>query len=770
MKRNNFKNIKLNKSNFTTAKTTLWLFVLIALFIVFSIVGKYENQNQAFDENNISLNALSGSGTSSSPYLLTSQKDFQILDTDFDGDASSGLYFKMNNDISLDATWRGIDDFKGTFDGNNHCVTFNNSKQGIFASTSSATIKNVFTAGTILSHYNDIDDNIDWMFDGYFVGSIAGNVTKCEIMDCHNNCTIKAINSVSYSRSVCIGGIIGRCSANISRCSNSGTIIVEGSGITDDTGEDVIYYIAGIAADSYDATISDCYNCGEIISEIKGEYRSESDVLMGNVRIGGILNCISGTSTISHCYNTGLVYDWSNNIAFSAIGGIGGLVGSYSGTGKVEIVDCFNVGDIYIAQSSQSEGTPMSYGGGIVGCFVSESIVSVSNCHSVCSVVSGSGGTSTGLGGIVGNNKSLTTIKNCVSNSRISGTATDDIDSSNIANATISAEVFHLSTISDVDDIQNFYTNGDSTSTKITWTTGWDFSSGTGAWSIATNKNNGYPFLQSDNTSKLIITFSDGSNYGNSIITSFIVNGKSGESVDLAKINFAISIGYETTVGNFSLDSGSAGTLANGVYTFGNADGKITASNPTLRQITYTIAYNLDGGEWGSGVTPKTTYTFENSSYYYTLPTPTKKYYKFLGWTSSSFNTITPSTNMGIYACSLGNFEFTAHWEIAKSTITLSFDVKCDREFIVYILDENDNANVQLVVHNGTSYSFTVQQSKKYTIFIYQTIYSTCTINDETANTTEISHKKVYANGTNTDRKIKITITAPQNINNWTIV
>ena len=766
MKKNNFKSIKLNKSIFTTAKTMLWLFVVFTFFIVFSSIGGYKNQTEVFNESDILLNALSGSGTSSSPYLLTSQKDLQILDTDFDGDKSSGLYFKMNSDISLDATWKGIDNFKGIFDGNNYCVTFNNSKQGIFATTSSATIKNVYTAGTILVYYNDIDYYADWLVESYYVGSIAGCATKGEIIDCHNNCTIKAINSVAYGN-VYVGGIIGYCSSNLSRCSNSGNVTVEGSGITEIMGEETLNYIAGITAYFYDATITDCYNRGEIKSEIKCD--DSLGLLHGCVYIGGVLGySIRGTSKISHCYNMGFVYDCSNNIYFLAVGGIAGYVGSLDKGGKIEIVDCFNVGNIYISQSWYIEANLASYAGGIVG--YAEGTVSISNCHGVCSVTSGSVETAAGLGGIIGNNNSITNIKNCVSNLRISGTANDTIDSSNTANATFGVEVFHSSIVSDVSDIQSLYTNGDSTTKKITWTNGWNFNSGTGVWSIATNKNNGYPMLQSDNTSKLIVTFNDISAYESGIITPFVINARSGESVDLAEINFAILIGYEITVGNFSLDSGSAGALANKVYTFGNADGKITASNPTLRQITYTIAYNLDGGEWGSDVTPKTTYTFENSSDYYTLPTPTKKYYKFLGWTSSSFNTITPSTNMNIYACFLGNFEFTAHWEIAKSTITLSFEIKGDRETIVYILDENDNSVIQLVVHNGVAYSFTVQQSKKYTIFVHQTLYSTCTINDETAKTTEISHKKVYANGTTTDRRIKITITVPQNINNWVIV
>lgn len=82
--------------------------------------------------------------------------------------------------------------------------------------------------------------------------------------------------------------------------------------------------------------------------------------------------------------------------------------------------------------------------------------------------------------------------------------------------------------------------------------------------------------------------------------------------------------------------------------------------------INYGISYELNGGSVSSLVN---IYNIETETF--TLPIPTKKGYKFLGWTGS--NGSTPSTNVSIVKGSIGEKSYTANWEII--TYNISYDL-----------------------------------------------------------------------------------------------
>lgn len=94
--------------------------------------------------------ALSGSGTSSSPYLITSSADWDS----FAGSVGSydGKYVKLTADITVTTMVNGT--FSGTFDGAGYTLTFNYTATGNnaapFAYITDATIKNLRVAGTII--------------------------------------------------------------------------------------------------------------------------------------------------------------------------------------------------------------------------------------------------------------------------------------------------------------------------------------------------------------------------------------------------------------------------------------------------------------------------------------------------------------------------------------------------------------------------------------------------------------------------------------------
>ena len=77
--------------------------------------------------------------------------------------------------------------------------------------------------------------------------------------------------------------------------------------------------------------------------------------------------------------------------------------------------------------------------------------------------------------------------------------------------------------------------------------------------------------------------------------------------------------------------------------------------------VNYTITYNLDGGSISG---QKTTYTKEDT---FTLPTPTRTDYTFMGWTGS--NGTTKQKTVTIPKGTTGNLTYTANWAITRLEI-----------------------------------------------------------------------------------------------------
>lgn len=73
-------------------------------------------------------------------------------------------------------------------------------------------------------------------------------------------------------------------------------------------------------------------------------------------------------------------------------------------------------------------------------------------------------------------------------------------------------------------------------------------------------------------------------------------------------------------------------------------------------KIEYSISYSLNGGNLS---TQKINYTVEDS---FTLPTPTKQGYQFLGWTGSNGNI--PQQTLTIKKGTTGNLNYVANWKI----------------------------------------------------------------------------------------------------------
>ena len=144
-----------------------------------------------------------------------------------------------------------------------------------------------------------------------------------------------------------------------------------------------------------------------------------------------------------------------------------------------------------------------------------------------------------------------------------------------------------------------------------------------------------------------------------------------------------------------------------------------------------------------------------------TLATPTdvtsqdlKSQSTYTGWDFVNTWTISPSLNDGYPMLQVF---------VEKTQITLTANITGTREFVVYILNADGSIYNQLVVGNNSNYTFKLNSGTTFTVFVYQTLYANCTINDEK------TFKKVFtASGENMPVALKLS--APESVNNWIMI
>lgn len=279
----------------------------------------------ACDVCHLQVNAAtwSGSGTSSSPYLISNESGLRQLATNVkNGSSYSGKYFKVTANIALTQTWTPIGTasvaFRGTFDGNGKTIsamTATGDYIGLFAYVGSgATIKNVTLTEISLTG------------DKYLAG-VAAYVDA------------------------------GSGSVTIENCSVSGTL-------RDDNDGNMNGYLGGIVgyanAEKGTITISQCKASG---SNNCSDYS------------GGIIGYGKGVSKslkIQYCTNNAYinVYDCGNNC-----GGIAGYLVS------TELTGCMNFGNV--AGNGYSEDNGTSWLGGICGSSSSATYIGCGNYGNV---------------------------------------------------------------------------------------------------------------------------------------------------------------------------------------------------------------------------------------------------------------------------------------------------------------------------------------------------------------------------------------------------
>jgi hypothetical protein len=161
--------------------------------------------------------ALSGSGTESNPYQITSADDWNVFATEANAATywASGKCVRLDADITVSAmVGTSTNKYSGTFDGNWHTLTFNNGSLDNPCSVEKCapfsyaapglTIKNLMVEGTIVSQKK---------FAAGLIGWVEGSGTY-HITNCTSNITIdcsKIEQGASNKKYDCsTGGFIGQ--------------------------------------------------------------------------------------------------------------------------------------------------------------------------------------------------------------------------------------------------------------------------------------------------------------------------------------------------------------------------------------------------------------------------------------------------------------------------------------------------------------------------------------------------------------------------------
>ena len=316
-------------------------------------------------------NAAGGTGTKGNPYQISTADQLKALAEAVNGgEAYSGTYFKLTDDINLngseDNQWTPIGDeskaFDGTFDGDGHEITGlyiddpDSAYQGLFGYVGSGgTVKNLSVSGNISVRG--------------FVGGIVG-LNKGTVENCYN--------TGSVTGNYYVGGIVGRNYGTVKNCYNTGSV----TGNYRNGG-----HVGGVVGSNEDGgTVKNCYNTGNVKDETNG--------ISNTGYVGGVVGDNYGSGTVENCYNTGSVTSEGQNV--------GGVVGYNYGSGTVE--NCYNTGDVSGYYSV----------GGVAG----YNSATVKNCYNTGSV-SGSGDYSSNVSGVVGQNYG--TVENCYNTGDVSG-------------------------------------------------------------------------------------------------------------------------------------------------------------------------------------------------------------------------------------------------------------------------------------------------------------------------------------------------------------
>ncbi len=236
--------------------------------------------------------------------------------------------FKLDADLVLD-NWDGIKSFKGTFDGNGHTITINNSMFGLFRSTNGATLRNIELNVDITNH------------DRNNIGGLACYISNSTV----ENCSVNGIVNGNRWLGGAIGYTTGNC--NISNCTANVDVNSDLIDPTNGTGRDNMFdiqsYAGGfIGANKGNLTVENCRAEGNVTSEyeIIGGFMGMAltQATFNNVVVtGNITANRSGMGNID-------VYDYTANYSRNRMFGSGTFLGEFNNASDVSFSNCYAYG------------------------------------------------------------------------------------------------------------------------------------------------------------------------------------------------------------------------------------------------------------------------------------------------------------------------------------------------------------------------------------------------------------------------------------------
>jgi len=159
--------------------------------------------------------ALTGAGTSGSPYQISSCADFKDINDDLDA------YYTLTQHLNCTADAMSImvgnaQPFTGNFNGNNRTITVSMIDSGyrnvgLFSELDGATVRNLAVAGTI--NISEADGTV-----GESIGAIAGQATSS---------TLDNVSRTAFiSGDLTVGGIVGTATlSTITDASSVGSVV-----------------------------------------------------------------------------------------------------------------------------------------------------------------------------------------------------------------------------------------------------------------------------------------------------------------------------------------------------------------------------------------------------------------------------------------------------------------------------------------------------------------------------------------------------------------
>lgn len=303
-----------------------------------------------------------GTGTASSPYLISSVAHLQELATAVNGGADqNGVYFKMTSNIAFDGQVGNFDGigwetnyndsrghqkyFAGVFDGNGYEISGLNFADKI---TRSCGLFGYCTTTSVIKNLGVVNSKFD--SQAWAVGAIAGT-TYGTITNCWSSGNV--IGRVS-AKDNCSGGIAGATGplAHIESCWNDSLVMTPGAASGGIVG---FVYGGGASEDTYGTyeVVKNCYNAGTTRAACQQ---------------GGI-NGRSDQRTVN-CYNIGR-QERNDGVLDRGRGEGFGIDGIY-GHSKAGNTNCYSLEDVVYAGINNRNGTLMKAADMKTAAFVSK--------------------------------------------------------------------------------------------------------------------------------------------------------------------------------------------------------------------------------------------------------------------------------------------------------------------------------------------------------------------------------------------------------------